>query len=93
MKNQKNQRLINTKNGNLLIRKGIDDGELTVRFSSVFEHDGVFVEPTVTMSFDNESDRDKAYNVSKDECKGLFESLLSAIGTIHDRKEATNAVR
>ena len=86
----KNQRIIDTNNGNLLIRKGSEDGELTVRFSSVFEKDGVFIEPTVTMSFDNESDRDIAYNVSEDECKGLLESLLNSIGTIHDRKEITN---
>lgn len=83
----KNQRIIDTNNGNLLIRKGSEDGELTVRFSSVFEKDGVFIEPTVTMSFDNESDRDIAYNVSEDECKGLLESLLNSIGTIHDGKE------
>lgn len=83
----KNQRIIDTNNGNLLIRKGSEDGELTVRFSSVFEKDGVFIEPTVTMSFDNESDRDIAYNVSEDECKGLLESLLRSIGTIHDGKE------
>lgn len=83
----KNQRIIDTNNGNLLIRKGSEDGELTVRFSSVFEKDGVFIEPTVTMSFDNEYDRDIAYNVSEDECKGLLESLLNSIGTIHDRKE------
>lgn len=78
MKNQNNQRIIKTDNGQLLIQKCLEDGELAVRYSAIFEHENVFIEPKVTMSFSKETDRDKAFNIT-DEAPALFDSLLKYV--------------
>lgn len=81
MENQNNQRIVETPRGSLLIRKGVEDGELCVKFSTIFDidNDGLFVEPKVTMSFDDEEKRDKAYNASDVECAEMFDDLLKTV--------------
>lgn len=87
MEKQINIRLIDTENGQLLVRKCIVDENLGIKFSCIHDTGDFYVEPSLTMAFDDETKQTDAFNVDDETANDFYNSLMEAVRDSLEQKE------